>query len=298
MHGVHRTTRARGRRRTVAVDGPVFVPCLCLLLVANNHNQLVHCFSSSTTKRLRHRESLHDSTSSNGKGRAVATELFESSSKDNVNDGDDIINNLSPLLPPLPKKKRGRNVRLKVFSTLNLPIVEVASASAVFLSSLLVALDTLNDLPVYAYTLIDDSLLLLNLLFATEFFVRWYAAGQFKAIYLTKPLVVLDIVVVILPLLASKTVVPFLLFFLTPHNLGMMMIDPTTNDNVSAVGTSLVAFLIGLQNSAGLQNLLLLRVLRLRRVLTDINTFGKFQVALGLNKPQDIRPYQLVSSQF
>jgi hypothetical protein len=45
-------------------------------------------------------------------------------------------------------------------------------------------------------------------------------------------------------------------------------------------------------NSAGLQNLLLLRILRLRRVLTDINTFTGFTLALGL-RPSDVRPYQL-----
>jgi hypothetical protein len=45
-------------------------------------------------------------------------------------------------------------------------------------------------------------------------------------------------------------------------------------------------------DSAGLQNLLLLRILRLRRILTDINTFSRFEMALGF-RPQDVRPYQL-----
>ena len=42
----------------------------------------------------------------------------------------------------------------------------------------------------------------------------------------------------------------------------------------------------------GLQNLMLLRVLRLNRVLTDTNTFERFEVALGI-KSRDVRPYQL-----
>lgn len=52
------------------------------------------------------------------------------------------------------------------------------------------------------------------------------------------------------------------------------------------------SFLYGLQTSAGLQDLLLLRVLRLRRVLTDVGTFRRFAGALGL-KSKDFRPYQL-----
>jgi len=170
--------------------------------------------------------------------------------------------------------KRRKNVRLQVFQATQLPIVEVVGFAAVLLSSLLVALDTLNDLPPLAYTVIDDTLLAINILFAIDFFVRWYSAGQFKAIYLSKPLVVLDIVVVIVPLLLGSAALP-LLTYLGVNNQGEVF-----------------TFLYGLQNSAGLQNLLLLRVLRLRRVLTDIGTFGKFAQQLGL-KPQDVRPYQL-----
>ena len=135
------------------------------------------------------------------------------------------------------------------------------------------ALNTLSDLPPVAYAAIDDALLVINILFTLDFFVRWYAAGQFKAIYLSKPLVVLDIIVVLVPLILGSAMLPMLDY------LGLNQGEAFT-------------LLYGLQNSAGLQNLLLLRVLRLRRVLTDINTFGKFAVALGL-KPQVVRPYQL-----
>lgn len=182
-------------------------------------------------------------------------------------------------------KPRVQNIRLQVFSALNRPIVEVISVLAVFLCSLLVALSTLQDLPASAYVAINDLLLALDLLFALDFFVRWYAAGQFKAIYLTKPLVVLDIIVIIIPFLASTAVVPILMLILEQDFVRDL-------DTTFSGGNTLLGFLMGLQNSAGLQNLLLLRVVRLRRVLTDINTFSKFQVALGL-KPQDVRPYQL-----
>lgn len=167
---------------------------------------------------------------------------------------------------------QSKKVRLEVFKMLNLPQVEVFSVLAVLLSSLLVTLYTLQDLPAQAYEGIDNAILTLNIIFAFDFFIRWYAAGQFKAIYLTKPLVVLDILVVIIPLLLGYAIVPLL-------------------DSLGVTG-DLFTYLDGLQNSAGLQNLLLLRVLRLRRVLTDINTFGKFEIALGL-KPKDVRPYQL-----
>ena len=173
----------------------------------------------------------------------------------------------SPSLPPLKRKK---NYRMRLFAWLSRPSVEVASALAVLLSVLLVALGTLDNLEPVTEAFINDALLALNIIFALDFFVRWYTAGQFKALYLTKPLVVIDIVVVLIPLLLD-VVLPLL-------------------DSASLLEGG--SFLYGLQNSAGLQNFLLLRVLRLRRVLTDIGTFRRFAGALGL-KSKDVRPYQL-----
>ncbi|KAG7349974.1 ion transport 2 domain containing protein [Nitzschia inconspicua] len=192
--------------------------------------------------------------------------------------------------------------RMKLFSFLCQPKVEVASAGAVLLSSLLVALSTLNDLSPDVEYAISSALLMLDLIFAADFFVRWYAAGQFKPLYLTKPLAVIDIVVIILPL-AIGTVMPLM-------SLGVDVLGMSWNDIVSH-GTTMTLFPstsstdTGGSNTdplffqAGLQNLLLLRVLRLRRVLTDMNTFGRFTAALGigsLNNSQSnrlIRPYQL-----
>ena len=91
---------------------------------------------------------------------------------------------------------------MQLFAWLNQPSVEVVSALAVLLSSLLVAVSTLDDtLPPLTLQYTRDMLLVLNLLFAVDFVARWYAAGQFKGRYLTKPLVVIDVVVIVIPLL-------------------------------------------------------------------------------------------------
>jgi len=162
---------------------------------------------------------------------------------------------------------------MQLFSILSLPVVEVAAASAVLLSTFLVALNTLNDLPIEAYVAIQDGIIWLNLIFAFDFFIRWYAAGQFKLLYLTKPLVLVDILVVILPLFLGSVI-------------------PMLDDMGALLGDAQKVFALGIQDSPGLQVLLLLRVLRLRRVLTDINTFRRFAVALGI-KRSDVRQYQL-----
>jgi len=170
----------------------------------------------------------------------------------------------------LSNRRKRKNNRMRLFAWLNRPSVEVVSASAVLLSVLLVALGTLDNLDPLTEDYIHDASLALNIMFALDFFVRWYAAGQFKTLYLTKPLVVIDIIVILIPLVLDVAI-PLL-------------------DSASLLEGG--SFLYGLQNSAGLQDLLLLRVLRLRRVLTDIGTFRRFAGALGL-KSQDVRPYQL-----
>lgn len=96
--------------------------------------------------------------------------------------------------PTRPRKKRSSS-RMRLFAWLQSPAVEIASAMAVLLSVVLVALGTLDDLDPATEVFLNDSLLVINILFALDFFVRWYAAGQFKAKYLVKPLVIVDIVV-------------------------------------------------------------------------------------------------------
>jgi Ion transport protein len=186
--------------------------------------------------------------------------------------------------------------RMKLFSFLCQPKVEVVSAGAVLLSSLLVALSTLKDLPIDVDHYISTALWMLDLIFAADFFARWYAAGQFRWRYLTKPLAIIDLVVVIVPLVVG-TIMPLLMYFSLVDGSGSTstssVVFPTHIDMVWSGSNSFFS-------QAGLQNLLLLRVLRLRRVLTDMTTFGRFTAALGvgtlnnsqMNSKMD-RPYQL-----
>ena len=173
---------------------------------------------------------------------------------------------------PLSRPPRKTSFRMQLYSILNEPIIEVAASAAVLLSTFLVALNTLNNLSPEAYSAINETLFGLNIIFALDFFVRWYAAGQFKLKYLTKPLALVDIFVVLLPLFLGSF---------------MPMLD-----EMGVLGDTQIILALNFQDSSGLQVLLLLRVLRLKRVLTDINTFGRFEVALGL-RPNDVRPYQL-----
>ncbi|CAJ1926506.1 unnamed protein product [Cylindrotheca closterium] len=160
------------------------------------------------------------------------------------------------------------NLRMKVFATLNDPRIELLAAASVILSTFLVAVSTLDNLSIEAYAAIDDAVIGLNVLFTIDFFVRWYAAGQFKFIYLTKPLAIIDLFVVIIPLFLGS-VMPML-------------------DGFGLMGD----FVPNVSESSGLQVLLLLRVLRLKRVLTDIQTFRRFAGAIGIRR-SDVRPYQL-----
>jgi voltage-gated potassium channel Kch len=192
-----------------------------------------------------------------------------------ITDDDTEATKILPSEPPAPppsKQPSKSNFRLQVFQTLNLPVVEVTAASAVLLSTFLVALSTLDDLPVETFAAIEDAVVGLNVLFAVDFFLRWYAAGRFKLIYLTKPLAIIDIFVIVIPLFLGSVMPMF--------------------DEFGVLGDAQRVLAMNLTDSPGLQVLLLLRVLRFRRVLTDINTFRRFAVALGI-KQSDVRPYQL-----
>jgi Ion transport protein len=212
-----------------------------------------------------------------------------------------------PLLRHKPKRaattttttssKKNKNIRMQLFSFLNRPQVEVLSLAAVLLSVFLVALDTLQELPMdLSKDWIPPILDMINVVLAFDFFLRWYAAGNFKALYLTKPLVVLDIVVILIPLFLGNLILPLVLE-LKP--LMMMTTTLTDNNNNNNNDAALVNILQSSASawqfdSSGLQNLLLLRIFRLRRVLTDINTFVRFQQALGVKlRLNDVRPYQL-----
>ena len=151
---------------------------------------------------------------------------------------------------------------LAIQKFLALPLVEIMDSALVLLSTFLVAVYTLPSLPYPLAvwdTYIED---IISYLFGLEFLLRWYGVGQLTGRYLVKPLSLIDLLVVIFPLLCSKGLIS-------------MTLLPSW-----------------LASNSGLVNLRLLRILRLQRVLTDMNTFTQFELSLGLNA-SDIRPYQL-----
>jgi len=139
------------------------------------------------------------------------------------------------------------------------PVVEITEAYLVILSSILVAMATLSLSPSWQIT-IEDWQNVIAYTFVVEFVARWYASDKGIFRYLSQPLVLVDVVVVILPV-----VLPFL-----------SGIPPW------------------LTSQSGLINLRLLRILRLQRVLQDLETFSSFAAALGLGDgAKQVKPFQL-----
>jgi hypothetical protein len=171
------------------------------------------------------------------------------------------------------------------------PLVEVVDCGLVLLSSLLVAVSTLPDLAPAAQFPIQFVENTIGSVFAVEFLVRWYSVNDSTStdgsainnetkgllsdgsvsnkkgiLYFTQPSVLVDIVAVILPLL----------FATQPSSF---WVDSTFVPN-------------WLTSSSGLINLRLLRILRLQRVLQDMDTFTKFEVALGISD-SNVKAWQL-----
>jgi len=147
---------------------------------------------------------------------------------------------------------------------LSQPLVELNFCILVLVSSFLVALGTLptGTLSEVGFDLIDAAENVVVAIFTLEFFARWYSFGQFTGRYLKKPLAIIDVFVVVLP------------FTLRMFPTISIMLPPILSSN------------------SGLITLTLLRVLRLQRILKDMDTFSQIQVAIGLEK-RDVRPYQL-----
>jgi voltage-gated potassium channel len=185
---------------------------------------------------------------------------------------------INPDIVPTKPLRKSNKQRMQMFAFLSQPIVEVGVVGLVLFSCFLVAINTLEDLPSvlsHAIQMIDT---LCVYIFAVEFFLRWWAAGQFQLRYLTKPLAAIDAVVVILPLILSG--------LLPLWDLGAMAgFYPAP---------SLPGWLVALSSTSNsaLLNLRLLRILKFQRVLTDEKTYMKFEMALGMKK-SDVRPYQL-----
>jgi hypothetical protein len=170
------------------------------------------------------------------------------------------------------------------------PVVEVVDCALVLLSSLLVAVSTLPDLAPALQAPIQYAENTIGSVFAVEFLVRWYSVNESISadgstnndkkgllsdgsntnkkglLYFAQPSVLVDIVAVILPLL----------FATQPSSFWA---DSTFVPN-------------WLTSSSGLINLRLLRILRLQRVLQDMDTFTKFEVALGISD-SNVKAWQL-----
>ena len=174
--------------------------------------------------------------------------------------------------------------------------VEVFSTGLVLISSFLAALSTVSwiDLKTYANMLRIEHFI--TYVFAVEFVLRWYSQFELstKSIiqYLTKPLVLVDLAVVIVPLVS--------------------LLVPESHDG-SGVGGNAATFIEDylpsfLFSSSSLINLRLLRLLRIQRVLADMDSFLEFQKALGIidvstgeasgdgmhsTKATQLKPYEL-----
>jgi voltage-gated potassium channel len=186
-----------------------------------------------------------------------------------------------PVNPSTTKEgshQKSNKQRMQMFAFLSQPIVEVGVVGLVLLSCFLVAINTLDDIPNELRQTIEVVDTLCVYVFAVEFFLRWWSAGQFKLRYLTRPLAAIDAIVVIFPLILSG--------LLPMYDLGAMAgFYPAPDLPGWLVSTSA-------SSSSALLNLRLLRILKFQRVLTDEKTYMKFEMALGMKK-SDVRPYQL-----
>lgn len=175
------------------------------------------------------------------------------------------------------RRTNQKNPRMQMFAYLSQPIIEVRIIGLVLLSCFLQAINTLHNIPAEMHQGIDMVDTFFVYIFAIEFFLRWWSAGRFQLRYLAKPLAAIDAVVVILPLILS----------------GLLPIYEYSVMSGFIQGVSLPAWLLSSSSAnSALLNLRLLRILKFQRVLTDQNTYMKFEMALGM-KQTDVRPYQL-----
>lgn len=174
------------------------------------------------------------------------------------------------------QRKNQKNPRMQMYAYLSQPVVEVRIIGLVLLSCFLQAFNTLENIPDEVHQGIDVVDTFFVYVFAIEFFLRWWSAGRFQLRYLAKPLVAIDSVVVILPLILSG--------LLPIWDFGVMA--------GFIPGVSLPGWLVSSSASSALLNLRLLRILKFQRVLTDQNTYTNFELALGM-KQTDVKPYQL-----
>ena len=181
------------------------------------------------------------------------------------------------LLLQSDQQRMKNNPRMRMFTYLSQPVIEVRIIGLVLLSCLLQAINTVENIPAGITKGINVVDTCFVYIFAIEFFLRWWSAGRFQLRYLAKPLVSIDAIVVILPLILNG--------FLPLWDFGVMA--------GFIPGVSLPGWLLSTSGAnSALLNLRLLRILKFQRVLTNQNTYMNFEMALGM-KQTDVRPYQL-----
>jgi voltage-gated potassium channel Kch len=133
------------------------------------------------------------------------------------------------------------------------PRVEVIISFSVLMSCALVAISTFENFPYRdALLFIED---FITAIFAVDFFGRWFSSSRDYGRHILNPQFALDVMVVVLPLV----------FALVPN-----------------VDKSTLPLPDWMTSPSTLINLELLRVLRLRRVFQDMNTYTTFERALGI----------------
>lgn len=133
------------------------------------------------------------------------------------------------------------------------PRVEVAISFAVLISCMLVAVSTFDNMPLQDEIVTTENFI--SAVFAVDFFGRWFSSSKDLGRHVFSLQFALDVVVVMFPLV----------FGLMP-----------------AIDKASLPLPAWMTSPSALINLELLRVLRLRRVFQDMETFVKFERALGI----------------
>ena len=168
------------------------------------------------------------------------------------------------------------SLKMKVSQFINQPIVEIVGSLSVLLMSFLVAVSTLDNIDPIVEEFLCRCILGINVVFAFEFLARWFSSTSSFGKHFSNPLVLVDLIVIIFPLLL--TIEPTIMGTLAQESHFGPAVSPSffvtsavSTGGVNSIGSALI-------------NLRLLYVLRLQRVLQDLDTFSKFGNALGINK--------------
>lgn len=144
------------------------------------------------------------------------------------------------------------------------PIFEVAISASVLMSCTLVAIDTVEGIPYKSELRMAENFI--SAVFAVDFFGRWFSSSKDFGRHVLGPQFALDVFVVLIPLI----------FGFVPDSIDKSTLPLPT----------------WMTSPSTLINLKLIRVLRLRRVLQDMETFNKFERALGIRN-SGVKPWQL-----